>query len=232
MSHDPPVYQPPVEEVPATEPLIRLTGLEYEYLPGEPVLDGLDLELFPGRKIGLKGDNGTGKTTLLRIIVGLLKPRAGEIFAFGRARHEEPDFHEVRAKAGLLFQDPEDQLFSPTVLEDVAFGPLNLGRSRDEARAIAERTLASLGLEGYGPKITYRLSGGQKRLVSLAAVLAMEPRALLLDEPAVGLDEKSVGRVKEILQGLDLAMLVVSHRPDFLNGLVTGSVIIEDGRLA
>jgi cobalt/nickel transport system ATP-binding protein len=134
----------------------------------------------------------------------------------GRPVGEEKDFREVRQRIGLLFQDADDQLFSPTVLEDVAFGPLNLGKSRDEAKAIALRTLESLGLGGFEERITHKLSGGEKRLVSLATVLAMEPDVLLLDEPTTGLDETTERRLVEILQGIDLSFIVVSHNMDFL----------------
>ncbi len=214
-----------------TEPLISLRSLGFAYSPDRTVIGDLDLDLFPGQRLGLVGDNGSGKTSLLHLMVGLLKPTGGSILAFGRERKQEADFVEVRAKAGLLFQDSEDQLFSPTVLEDVAFGPLNLGKGPKRAKEIALETLESLGLGGYGERITYRLSGGQKRLVALAAVLAMQPLVLLLDEPAMGLDEKSLARVREILQNLDQAMLIVSHRRDMLEGIVEGTVRLREGRL-
>ena len=143
--------------------------------------------------MALLGPNGCGKTTLLHLIVGLLRPSAGQIEAFGRQRMAEADFHEVRRRVGLLFQDADDQLFCPTVAEDVAFGPLNLGKSRDEVRRIVAGTLDSLGLAGYEHRVTYRLSGGEKRLVALATVLAMQPEVLLLDEPSGGLDDASHG---------------------------------------
>jgi cobalt/nickel transport system ATP-binding protein len=213
------------------EKLLRLSGLEFAYLPGRPVLRGVDLELGAGERVGIVGPNGSGKTTLLHLIVGLLRPDTGEIKAFGRPRRSEDDFWEVRARAGLLFQDAEDQLFSPTVIEDVAFGPLNLGKSREEAMRIASDKLADVGLPGFEDRITYRLSNGEKRLVSIASVLAMEPEVLLLDEPTSGLDE----RVKLILNGLPQAMIVISHDHDFLNkvtGLrrrLEGGILIQAG---
>lgn len=214
-----------------SEPLISLRGLEFSYTAKQAVIKGLDLDIRPGQRLGLVGPNGSGKTSLLHLIVGLVKPTAGSILAFGRERRKESDFVEVRAKAGLLFQDSEDQLFSPTVLEDVAFGPLNLGQGAKKAKEIAHQTLDSLGLGGYADRITYRLSGGQKRLVALASVLAMQPQVLLLDEPGMGLDEKSLARVREILAGLDQAMLIVSHRRDLLEGIVEGTVCLQEGSL-
>jgi cobalt/nickel transport system ATP-binding protein len=196
--------------------IIDLEGVSFSYPGRVPVLDHLNLSFYQGDRMGLMGPNGSGKTTLFHVIMGLLKPLSGKMEILGRRVQEEKDFGHVRQRIGLLFQDADDQLFSPTVLEDVAFGPLNLGKSKDEAKAIARRTLESLGLAGFEDRITYKLSGGEKRLVSLATVLAMEPEVLLLDEPTTGLDEKTEKRLVEILQGLDLSFILVSHNIDFL----------------
>jgi len=214
-----------------SESLIALRGVGFAYDGGKPVLSCLDFELREGERVALLGPNGSGKTTMLHLIVGLLKPSAGEVVAFGRPRRSEADFFEVRQRAGLVFQDPEDQLFCPTVYEDVAFGPLNLGRSRDEVRAIVGETLEALGLAGYEERITYKLSGGEKRLVSLAAVLAMQPEVLLLDEPTSGLDEEAEGRLLAILKDLPLAMVVASHDREFLRQTTGRAVRLRGGRL-
>jgi cobalt/nickel transport system ATP-binding protein len=211
--------------------LIRFDGVSFYYEPSRPVLESIDFSLTAGDRIGLIGPNGSGKTSLLHLIVGLIYPTAGEIYAFGKVRRKDKDFIEVRALAGLLFQDAEDQLFSPTVLEDVAFGPLNLGKGRAEARRIASETLEMLGLAGFEERVTYRLSGGQKRLVSLATVLAMKPEVLLLDEPNSGLDEDSVERLIEILTGLPQAMIIVSHDRDFLRKTTNNIMFLQNGRL-
>jgi cobalt/nickel transport system ATP-binding protein len=160
-----------------------------------------------------------------------LKAQAGRVEAFGRLRIHEKDFVEVRPRAGLLFQDPDDQLFCPTVVEDVAFGPLNLGKSRAETRSIVRHTLAELGLEGFENRITYKLSGGQRRLVSLATVLAMNPEVLLLDEPTNALDAGMRERLIVILHGLPQAMIVISHDEDFLARIARRRVSLEQGRL-
>ncbi len=214
-----------------TEPLIRLTGLRFAYAGRPPVLDGADLSLWPGERVAVTGTNGAGKTTLLHLIVGLLKPQAGEVWAFGAARRSEADFRAVRARAGLVFQDPDDQLFCPTVTEDVAFGPLNLGKTAAEARTIVGQTLASLGLLGFEERITHKLSGGEKRLVTLATVLAMQPEVLLLDEPTGGLDEQATERLAAILGGLPQAMVLVSHDRAFRRRLATRAVHLRDGRI-
>jgi len=137
----------------------------------------------------------------------------------------------VRRRIGLLFQDADDQLFSPTVLEDVAFGPLNLGKSKQEAVDIARQTLDFLGLKGFEERITFKLSGGEKRLVSLATVLAMEPEILLLDEPINGLDIETKAKLTEILSGLNLSYLLVSHDFDFLAETVEAIYTMQNGKI-
>ncbi|MCR4414704.1 MAG: energy-coupling factor ABC transporter ATP-binding protein [Thermoguttaceae bacterium] len=211
--------------------LVRLSDIAFAYDPDRPVLAACDFWLEPGERVALVGPNGSGKTTLLSMIVGLVRPSGGTVEVLGKPRVREADFHEVRRRVGFLFQDADDQLFCPTVAEDVAFGPLNLGVPRHEIRALVARTLDSLGLAGYEDRITYKLSGGEKRLVALATVLAMQPEALLLDEPTAGLDEASVARVEGILAGLPQAMVLVSHHRGFLGRLATRRVRLERGRL-
>ena len=211
--------------------LIRLRGVGFSYAAQRPVLDGVDLALGAGERLALLGANGSGKTTLLHLIVGLLKPRAGRIEAFGRDRSAEADFREVRRRAGLVFQDPEDQLFCPTVIEDVAFGPVNLGLRRSDALAAAAGALASLELDGYEDRITYKLSGGEKRLVSLAAVLAMKPDALLLDEPTGNLDARARHRLIQALARREEAMLLVTHDLDMVRHLAGRAALLAKGAI-
>jgi cobalt/nickel transport system ATP-binding protein len=210
--------------------LIRTEKLCYD-LPGRRLLDAIDFELRQGERMALGGDNGSGKTTFLELLVGLHPTSSGTIWAFGKPRLTEPDFREVRRQAGLLFQDADDQLFSPTVLEDVAFGPLNLGQSAAQSERTALATLDRLGLSGLERRITHHLSGGEKRMVALATVLAMEPRVLLLDEPSNALDRKARERMIETLQALPQAMLLVSHDEALLQALATRRCRIESCRL-
>jgi cobalt/nickel transport system ATP-binding protein len=211
--------------------LLEARDVTFGY-PGQPaVLDGADLALWPGERVCLEGANGAGKSTLLQILVGLLVPQAGMVIAFGRERRAERDFHEVRRRAGLVFQDPDDQLFCPTVAEDIAFGPLNMGKSRLEAADIVQRTLDELRLTHLRDRVTHKLSGGEKRLVTLAAVLAMAPDVLLLDEPTNALDEPTRERLIGILNTLPQAMIIVSHDSLFRRAVATRSVRLDNGRI-
>ncbi len=214
-----------------TAPLFSLQGISFNY-PGHPVLEQVDFDLHPGERVALVGTNGAGKSTLLRLMVGLHRSSQGTLNAFGFQPQDEKTFREVRLRAGMLFQDPDDQLFCPTVLEDVTFGPLNQGKSMDEAMEIADGVLTTLGLKGFEQRITYRLSGGEKRLVSLATVLAMEPEVLLLDEPSNGLDDDTQERLLEHLKALPQAMVFVSHDRTFVEQLASRAVLLQDGKLS
>jgi cobalt/nickel transport system ATP-binding protein len=211
--------------------LIHFHDVDFSYDAGRPVLSGCSFRLSGADRVALCGGNGSGKTTLLHLIVGLLKPSAGQIEVFGAPRVAERDFHEVRRRAGLLFQEADDQLFCPTVAEDVAFGPLNLGWPRDRVRKVVTETLKSVGLDGFEHRITYKLSTGEKRLVALATVLAMQPDVLLLDEPTSGLDDRATERLTELLIGLPQAMLIVSHDAKFYGRVAGRTVAMVGGRI-
>lgn len=214
-----------------SQTLFQLDAVRFAFDPARPLLDGVEFRLDAGERVALLGDNGAGKTTLFHLMVGLLRPHSGRVVAFGAERRREADFHEVRARAGLLFQDPDDQLFCPSVGEDVAFGPLNLGVDRAEARRRVAEALAQVGLSGFEDRITHKLSGGEKRLVTLAAVLAMRPEVLLLDEPSNALDKSARQRLLDILAGLPQAMVIISHDQDLVDRLATRLVQLRDGRL-
>jgi cobalt/nickel transport system ATP-binding protein len=213
------------------QPIISLEGIYYSYPGSRPILKDLGFSIFKGDRIGLVAPNGSGKTTLFHIIMGLLKPSAGKVNIFGKDRQTEQDFIDVRRRIGLLFQDADDQLFSPTVLEDVAFGPLNLGKSKEEAIAISKKTLAFLGLDDFEDRITYKLSGGEKRLVSLATVLAMEPEILLLDEPGNALDRDMKSKLIDVLNSLSITYVLISHEFDFFSETTDRIFSMENGQL-
>ena len=214
-----------------TAPLIKLQNISFSYPGGKTVLEKLDFQLHEGDRIGLIAPNGSGKTTFFHIVMGLNVPTAGSIELFGSQVRDPGDFEEARRRIGFLFQDPDDQLFSPTVLDDVAFGPLNLGKSKDEAIDIARNTLADLGLAGFEDRVTFKLSGGEKRLVSLATVLAMEPEVLLLDEPLNALDIDTSKKIADIIANLDLSYIIISHDLDFALYATDKICTLKDGKI-
>ncbi|RWR30052.1 ABC transporter ATP-binding protein [Sinirhodobacter populi] len=198
---------------------------------GAAVLRGLSLRLGMRERLAIVGPNGAGKTTLLRCIVGLERPVAGRIALFGTACGVERDFRPFRPRIGFLFQDSDDQLFCPTVAEDVAFGPLNTGATAAGARDRALEALAALGIAHLAERVTHRLSGGEKRLVCLAGLLAMRPEVLLLDEPTNGIDAENMARLRAALEAFDGAMILVSHDAGFVAGLATRAMLMRDGAL-
>lgn len=215
---------------------IKLDKISFSYLDGKMVLDNLDLRLHERERIGLIGPNGSGKTTLFKLIMGLLAPGSGKLEIFNQEMTCKKDFIPVRKKIGLLFQDADDQLFSPTVLDDVAFGPLNQGKSIKESKAVAREILSSLGLDEFEERVTYKLSGGEKKLVSLATVLAMKPRVLLLDEPTTGLDVDTTKKIIQVLDDIDISCIIISHDMDFIQrttdkayGMLNGKIVADKG---
>jgi len=220
-----------MDRVDNKDSVIELRDLSFGYSPEHPVLNKLNFTLRKHERAALGGANGSGKTTLFHLIMGLLRARAGSIRIFGRERSSNRNFLEVRRRIGLLFQESDDQLFSPTVAEDIAFGPLNLGKSRDEIKRIIAETLDLLGLEGFEDRVTYKLSGGEKRLVALGTVLAMDPEVLLLDEPVIGLDEEHREKFIKVLRESNRSYIVISHDRDFLHEVTCISYLLKDGTL-
>ncbi|WP_027182890.1 energy-coupling factor ABC transporter ATP-binding protein [Desulfovibrio inopinatus] len=212
--------------------LLGLRHISYTY-PGRNhiVLDNIDVELSETERVGLIGSNGSGKTTLLHIMMGLIAPDGGDVLFKQQPCRTEADFSRLRREVGFVFQHADDQLFSPTVLDDVAFGPLNQGLSPEQAREKASETLAQLGLTGFEDKITHRLSGGEKRLVALATILSMDPAVLILDEPTNDLDPDTRDRLINILRNLPQALLIVSHDWDFLHQTVETLMNLDQGHL-
>jgi len=212
--------------------IIRLEDICFSYQGSDTkVLNKLNLEIRKGDRIGMMAPNGSGKTTLLHTIMGLCEPDSGTIHVFGKKLTNEKDFIPVRSKIGLLFQDSDDQLFCPTVLDDVAFGPLNLGFTPREAIDLAKNILEKLGMHRFEKKVTHMLSGGQKRLVALASVLAMGPEVLLLDEPTAGLDNHVKKRLIHILNNLDISFFIISHEFDFISAVTQRVYSMENGKI-
>lgn len=210
--------------------LLQLEDVSFSYPQRKPVLDKCNLTIN-AEQIGLIGANGSGKTTLLKVMVGLLKPQRGRLYHLGTAVKSDQEYVALRKNIGFLFQNANDQLFSPTVIEDVAFGPLNMGLSQDESLEKSHQTLDKLGILPLQDKVTHRLSGGEKKLVALATVLVMNPRLLLLDEPTNNLDPDTRERLTAILKELDLARIIISHDWDFLIETTNQRYTLEQGHL-
>ena len=214
------------------EAVIKIADLSFAYSSRDYVFKKFNFNFLKGERIGLVGSNGSGKTTLFHLIMGLLHPSEGKIEIFGKERKAENDFVEVREKIGLVFQDPDDQLFSPTVAEDIAFGPLNLRKNHQEIKKILKETLETLGLAGFEDRITYNLSYGEKRLVSLATVWAMQPELLLLDEPTIWLDEETIEKIVQILnRSPHLSYIIISHDKKFLEETTNCIYLMENGKI-
>ncbi|SOC10820.1 energy-coupling factor ABC transporter ATP-binding protein [Rhodobacter maris] len=211
-------------------PLVTLTDLEIRR-DGRAVISHAALTLRAGEKLAIVGPNGAGKTTLLRAIVGLERASAGRVTLFGETCGTEAAFRKGRRRIGFLFQDSDDQLFCPSVVEDVAFGPLNLGASEEAAREVALEALAALGLAHLAERFTHKLSGGEKRLVCLAGLFAMRPDVLLLDEPTNGIDAENGARLRAALAGFAGAMILVSHDDGFVSEFASRAMVLREGVL-
>ena len=209
---------------------LKVCGLSYRYPDGTQALNGIDFDLAPGECVALLGANGSGKTTFVLHLNGLLQ---------GHGRIEVCDIElnaataeSIRSKIGLVFQDSDEQLFMPTVLEDVAFGPLNQGLSSKEAVARATQQLERVGMSHAVGKAPYHLSAGEKKRVAIAGVLAMEPEVLILDEPTTYLDPPAQRDLARLLQQLPQAKLLVTHDIAFAGSLASRAVFFEKGRVA
>jgi cobalt/nickel transport system ATP-binding protein len=202
-------------------------GLRFRYPNGVIGLDGIDLHVAHGERVAVLGPNGAGKTTLMLHLNGLLTGE-GELEVAG-IRVGEGEVRDLRAAVGLVFQDPDDQLFMPTVAEDVAFGPLNLGV--EDVRERVEGALAAVRMEHVVDRAPHQLSLGQRRRVAIATVLAMQPRLLVLDEPSANLDPRARRELLEVLDGIERTMLVVTHDLPFAAQLCERAVLLSGGRI-
>ena len=213
-----------------TSPALELQRVVYTYPDGHRALNGVDLVIGQGERVALLGPNGAGKTTLVLHLNGILQPGGGTVAA-GGLPVTKPNLREVRRRVGLLFQDPDDQLFMPTVAEDVAFGPANLGLHGEELELRVKKALDAVGMADAAERPPHHLSFGQRRRVAVATVLAMEPEILVLDEPSSNLDPAGRRELADILTSLDLTMLMVTHDLPYALQLCPRSVILDDGRI-
>jgi energy-coupling factor transport system ATP-binding protein len=220
--------------------LIQVDNLSYTYAPGTPLarsaLRHVSLEIRGGERVGISGPSGSGKSTLMQLLAGLLEPTSGQVSLDGTAAHERTaDARARRARMGLAFQQPEDQIFELTVLREVAFGPRNLGLDMDETTDRVHWALAMVGLDPakMGERVPFTLSGGEMRRVALAGILAMRPDVLILDEPTAGLDPRGrqdlLRRVRAWQEETGLTLIMVSHNLDELAQMVDRMVLLEGG---
>ena len=209
--------------------MVDIKGLTVVYPDGTTAVNNFTLSVGAGESVALAGANGAGKTTLMLAIVGVLRFN-GEIMIDGIGLNKKT-LGEIRKRAGLVFQNPDDQLFMPTVLEDIAFGPKNHGLTEAEARLRAAETLEGLNAAYLIDKSTLKLSGGEKRIAALAAVLATRPSVMLFDEPTAFLDSKTRRVLMKLINGLPQTKIIASHDLDFLNETCGRAALMKDGGL-
>ena len=209
---------------------IELTDLRFSYPDGREALRGADLRIADGERVALLGPNGAGKTTLALHLNGIYRAAHGSIEVGGLALDDDT-LPEIRRRVGLVFQDPDDQLFMPTVAEDVAFGPANLGLSGGELDARVTEALGAVEAIEFANRAPHHLSGGERRRVAIATVLAMRPQVLVLDEPSSGLDPAGRRELVETLQGLAMTQLIITHDLPFALELCDRAVILDEGQI-
>lgn len=208
-------------------PTLVVENLSFSYPDGYVALRDLSLQIDRGEKVALVGPNGAGKSTLMLHLNGILSgPGRVQIAGLPVTK---PNLPTIRAKVGLVFQNPDDQLFSPTVFEDVAFGPLHMGLPEDEVRVRVARALEQVGMSDYTDRLSHHLSVGEKKRVAIATVLPMDPEILILDEPSAGLDPRARRALITQLRELSLTMLVSTHDMRMVNELFPRTVIMDEG---
>lgn len=209
---------------------IKIENLSFSYSPGKRVLNSVSLEVMPGEKFGIIGPSGSGKSTLLLHLNGVLMGE-GKV-TIGETVVTTKTLPVIRRLVGLVFQNPDDQLFNPTVGEDVAFGPLNFGLSRDEVRSRVTEALASLNLTGFEKLTSHHLSLGERKRVALATVLAMKPEIVAFDEPFSNLDPSMVLQLMELIKSMDSTQVIVSQSVLPVIAICDRMAILKDGEIA
>lgn len=215
-------------------PSLEINQLAFAYPDGNQALFGVNLKIEQGERVALLGPNGAGKTTLVMHLNGIHTAQHGEVLVAGKKLNtsDKEKLKEIRSKVGIVFQDPDDQLFMPTVREDVGFGPYNLGQRGAQLDATVERALAQVGMLDLIDRAPHHLSFGQRRRVAVAGVLAMQPEILVLDEPSSNLDPASRRELAEILKSLQITLLMVTHDLPYALELCERSVILSGGKIS
>lgn len=222
---EPRQHVPELDSIPAL--LIR--GLDFQYPDGHPALSEISLEIKRGEKVALVGPNGAGKSTLVLHLNGILRGE-GEVSVAG-LQVDKPNLPLIRAKVGMVFQNPDDQLFSPTVFEDVAFGPLHMGYPEEEVWKRVDKALAQVGMTQHKNRLSHHLSAGEKKRIAIATVLSMDPEILVLDEPTAGMDPRARRQLIDLLHGMPLTTLVATHDLLMVRELLPRIIIMDKGRV-
>jgi cobalt/nickel transport system ATP-binding protein len=213
------------------EPLIQVRKLSYAYPQGPPALADISLGIAAGEHLGLIGPNGSGKTTFFLCLSGVLVPRVELLRVAGLDLKDAAQRRRLPSQVGIVFQNSDDQLFNATVFDDVAFGPLNLGLEPDEVRRRVGESLRRVGLSGLEERVPFHLSGGEKRRVALAGVLAMQPHVFLLDEPSMYLDPRGRRELIQLLTDLGETRIIASHDLELILRTCTRVLLLDGGRL-
>ena len=216
------------EPAPEARGSIALQHVHFRYPDGFEALVGVDLRINAGEKVALVGPNGAGKSTLMLHLNGTLRAEHGTVEVAGMAVTRDT-IRLIRSEVGLVFQDPDDQLFSPTVFDDVAFGPLHMGLPADEVHGRVERALAAVGMRGFDHRVPHRLSLGQRKRVALATVLSMDPSILVFDEPSAGLDPRGRRELIGLLRGLSQTLLISTHDMRLVAEVFPRTVVMDAG---
>ncbi len=209
--------------------VVKVDDLKFSYPDGHVALRGVSLKLCPGDKVALVGPNGAGKSTLMLHLNGILNGH-GEI-EVGGLRLTKDNLPVIRAMVGLVFQNPDDQLFSPTVFEDVAFGPLHMGLPEAEVISRVDKALEAVRMSSYRDRLSHHLSVGEKKRIAIATVLSMDPKILILDEPSAGLDPRARRTLINLLRELPITMLVSTHDMKLVQELFPRTIVMDDGRI-
>ncbi|SFQ43434.1 energy-coupling factor ABC transporter ATP-binding protein [Caldicoprobacter faecalis] len=210
---------------------LEVRNLYFSYPDGHEAVKNVSFTIYHGESVGLIGANGAGKSTLLMLLVGLLLPDQGEVLV-GDVRLTKKTLSAIRQRVGFVFQNPDDQLFMPTVYDDVAFGPRNYGLDEDEVKLRVERALEMVGIPHLRDRVPFRLSGGEKRVVAIASVLSMQPDILIMDEPTSALDPKSRRMVINLLKGFDHTKIIASHDLDMVLETCRRAIVLNEGEIA
>lgn len=211
-------------------PALRLKDVHYTYPDGVKSLQGISFEIYNGEKVALVGPNGAGKSTLMTVVIGIRLPQAGKVEVFGQVLNSRTR-REIRRQVGLVFQDPDDQLFCPTVFEEVAFAPLNMGFTRAQVAEMVARALKQVDLEGYERRSSFHLSFGERKRLAFATVLSYSPEVLLIDEPSANLDPQHRRQTINLLKSLPQTMLIATHDLDLVLDVCKRCFVINKGQI-